>query len=302
MEPRAMREFRSTAAPRLVALLWGLAAVGLLLFLVVRANPNAGLLLIAAAVLGGAGLVWALTIGIQRLDRAEVGAWGYEREMLVLAFLLLSLAVPWRIELQVAKAGQIFGWSAPLAWLAALGLVPALSRRLRRLEPAGLALSGVALAAWFGWITWLTFTPAFRSLHFPFLPVDLLDYGWYLAVAAWAIAVDGAAVRAAREHDGRASAPVLLAWALSPGAGLVRLEHRTGGRLWLLATAVAVFFLRGTSYSPIEFAYWVGIAGQLPSVTSRNDFEVFAALTVLVWLGSIAAAFWVRRHDAQESG
>ena len=188
-----MREFRSTAAPRLVALLWGLAAVGLLLFLVVRANPNAGLLLIAAAVLGGAGLVWVLTIGIQRLDRAEVGAWGYEREMLVLAFLLLSLAVPWRIELQVAKAGQIFGWSAPLAWLAALGLVPALSRRLRRLEPAGLALSGVALAAWFGWITWLTFTPAFRSLHFPFLPVDLLDYGWYLAVAAWAIAVDGAA-------------------------------------------------------------------------------------------------------------
>jgi hypothetical protein len=285
-----------------VALLWGLAALALALFLTIRANPNSGLLLIAAGVLGGAGLVWALTMGIQYLDGAGVGAWGYEREMVVLALLLLSFAVPWRIEVQAAKAGAIFGWSTPLSWLVALGLAPTLARRLRRFEAAGLALSGAALASWFGWITWLTVSPAFRSLDFPFRPVDLLDYGWYAALAAWAVAADGAAARAAWEHDGRVSTPALLAWALAPGAGLVRLEHRVGGRLWLLGTAIALFFLRGTGYSPTEFAYWASNAGQLPRVTSRGDFTVFAALVVLVWLASVLATFWVRRRDAAGAG
>jgi hypothetical protein len=304
-----MREIRGTAAARLVVVLWALAAVALGLFGLARANPNAGLFLIAAGVLAGAGLVGVLTMLIQHVDGAEVGAWGYEREMLVIALLALSLAVPWRIEVGIARAGDIFGWSTPLSWLAALGLVPAVTRRLRRHESVGLAFSAVALAAWLGWTTWLAFSPAFRSLGFPFLPVDLLGDGWYLAVAAWAIAVDGAAARAAWEHDGRVSTPVLLSWAMAPGAGLVRLEHRVGGRFWLLGVAAAVFLLRGTGYSPVEFAYWSSIGGRLPPVAPRNDFTVLAGVLVIVWLASVAVTFWVRRRDsnaqagaAQESG
>src|SRR5438067_2676598 len=119
-----MHELRGTAPLRLVALLWALAAACFLLFLAVRPNPNSGLLLIAAGVLAGSGLVWVATMGIQHLDGAVVGAWGYERETLVLALLLLSLAVPWRIELRAAGAAAVFGWSTPLSWLAAVGLVP----------------------------------------------------------------------------------------------------------------------------------------------------------------------------------
>jgi hypothetical protein len=293
-----MREIRGTAAARLVVLLWVGAAVALGLFGLVRANPNAGLFLIAAAMLAGAGLVGVLTMVIQYLDGAEVAAWGYEREMLVLALLVLSLALPWRIEVKVAQAGTIFGWSTPMSWLALLGLVPALTRRLRRLEPVGLAVSAVALAAWLGWITWLAFSPAFRSLGFPFRPVDLLDYGWYLAVAAWAIAADGAAGRAAWEHEGRVSTSVLLSWAVAPGAGLVRLEHRAQGRVWLVAVAAAVFFVRGTAYTPVEFAYSASNAGQLPRAAPRNDFAVFAGVLVLVWLASIAATFRVHRRES----
>jgi hypothetical protein len=284
--------------------LWALAAAALILFEVVRANPNSGLFLITAGLLGGAGLVWFLTMVIQRFDGAEVGAWGYEREMLVLALIVLSLAVPWRIEVRVAHAGAIFGWSSPAAWLTVLGLVPTLSRRLRRYRPRGLALAGAALAAWFAWITWLGVSPSFWALGFPFRPVDLLDNGWYLAVAAWATAADGAAARAAWLNEGLIPTPRLLAWALSPGAGLVRLDHRVEGRLWLLATAVAVFFLRGTGYSPAEFAYSASNAGQLPRASPRNDFTFFAVLLALVWLASIAATYRARRRAAaaQESG
>src|SRR5437879_9407466 len=154
-----MREFRGTAAPRLVLLLWALAAIGLGVFAAVRPNPNAGLILIAAALLAGAGLVWALTLVVQAVDGDAVGAWGRERAMLVLALLLLSLAVPWRTEIRVAQAGAIFGWSTPLSWLTVLGLAPTLIRRLRRFEGPGLALAGAALVAWFAWITWLPFSP-----------------------------------------------------------------------------------------------------------------------------------------------
>jgi hypothetical protein len=290
--------------PRLVVLLWAPAAAALVLFWAVRSNPNAGLLLIAAGLLAGVGLVWLLTMVIQRFDGARVGAWGYEREMVVLALLMLSLAVPWRIEVRAAQAGAIFGWSTPVSWLAVLGLVPTLARRLRRYEPAGLALAGGALAAWFAWITWLGVSPSFGSLGFPFRPVDLLDYGWYLAVAAWAIAAQGAAARAAWDSEGPVSAPRLVAWALAPGAGLVRLEHRVEGALWLLGTAAAVFFFRGTGYSAVEFAYSAANGGQLPQAGPRNDFTAFAALLAAVWLASVGATFWVRRRDvrAQESG
>jgi hypothetical protein len=298
-----MRDF-STPAPRLVVVLLSLAAFALVFFWALRSNPNAGLFLVAAGVLGGAGLVWAATMVIQRLDGATVGAWGYEREMLVLALVVLSLAVPWRIEVRVAHAGAIFGWSTPTSWLVLLGLVPTLTRRILRYEPAGLALAGAALAAWFGWIAWLGASPAFRSLGFPFRAVDLLDYGWYLAVAAWAIAADGAAARAAWQREGRVSALAVFAWALAPGAGLVRLDHQVQGRLWLLGTAAAAFFLRGTGYSAAEFAYSASNAGQLPRVSPRNDFTAFAALLALVWLASIAVTLRVHRHDsrAQESG
>jgi hypothetical protein len=186
----------------------------------------------------------------------------------------------------------------PLSWLAALGLVPTLTRRLRRFEPAGLALTGGALAAWFGWVAWLPFSPTFRSLDFPFRPVDLLDYGWYLAGAAWAVAADGAAARKAWEEERPVSTPALLAWALAPGVGLVRLQHRVEGRAWLLGSAVAMFFLRGTGYTPVEFAYSASNAGQLPRPTPRSDFTVFAALLVLGWLASVGATFWVRNRDS----
>jgi hypothetical protein len=296
-----MREIGGTAAGRLVALFWALAAVALGLFALAGANPNAGFFLIAAGLLAGAGLVGILTLVIQNLDGAQVGAWGYEREMVVLALLVLSMALPWRIEVRVAHAVAIFGWSVPLCWLAVLGLVPTLTRRLRSLEPVGLAVSAVALATWFGWITWLTFSPAFRSLGFPFLPVDLLDYGWYLAVAAWAIAADGSAGRAAWSHEGRVSTPVLLSWAMAPGAGLVRLEHRAEGRCWLLGIAVAAFFVRATGYSPVEFAYSASNAGQLPRAAPRNDFAILAGLLILVWVASVAATFRVRRRDSTAS-
>ena len=124
-----MRGFAAPAV-RVVALLWALAALALALSQAIRANPNSVLALIAAGLLAGTGLVWLLTLVIQRVDGAEVGGWGYEREMLVLALLVLSLAVPWRIEVRVAHAGAIVGWSTAIAWLTALGLVPTLSRRI----------------------------------------------------------------------------------------------------------------------------------------------------------------------------
>ena len=181
---------------------WALALVSWVAYLAFRGNQNAGLLLIASAFCAGLGLLRVLVALLQRFDGTASGVWGYEHETAVIALSLVALFTPWRIDIALTGAGGILGWQSPLPWITLLALVPSLSRRLARWEGVSLAVSGAGLAAWLGWSAWLLFTPAFSRLHFPFQPLDLVGIGWYLALGAWVVAVDGAAGGADLERRG----------------------------------------------------------------------------------------------------
>ena len=117
-----------SATLKLVAGAWLLALLLVAAYLLVGADPNAGLLLIPAAVLAGVGLLRILVAVLQLVDGAQSGVWGYFQETVVLVLLLAALVAPWRVEVALAHAAAIFGWQVPLALLAALGLVPSLAR------------------------------------------------------------------------------------------------------------------------------------------------------------------------------
>jgi hypothetical protein len=274
-------------ARRLVVVAWALAVLLGLAYLGFRGNENAGLLLVAALACAGLGLLRVLIGLLQAFDGAASGLWGYEQETVVIALSLVSLFTPWRVEISLAGAGVIPGWQSPLAWVGLLALAPSLSRRLRRWEGFGLAVSGLALAGWLAWAGWLLVTPGFSRLHFPFQPLDLVGVGWYLGLAAWVVAVDGAAGRRGWELSGGGGPFAVLPWAAVPGAGLVRLARPALGRVYLLAAAFLVFLLRLTAYTPAEFAYNAD-GNRLPNPVPRTDALALAALLALFWLATIA--------------
>jgi hypothetical protein len=274
-----------SGALKLVAAAWVLALLCAAAYQAVKADPNAGLLLIAAALLAGVGLLRVLVAVLQRLDGARSGVWGYFNETAVLVLLLTALLAPWRVPIAVAHADAVFGWQLPLAWLAALGLIPALTRRLAPWEGVGLAVSGASLGAWLGWLAWLLFTPDFARLHFPFVPLDLTGVGWYLGLAAWVVAVESAASRTAWQRSGEGGKARLLGWALVPGAALLRIGRTALGRAYLLAAALLVFFLRLSAYTPNDFAYYA-TSNRLPPSHARTDTLVLTALLAAIWLAS----------------
>jgi hypothetical protein len=269
-----------------VVVAWALALVFGMAYLASRGNQNAGLLLIASAVCAGLGLLRVLVALLQRFDGKASGIWGYEHETAVIALSLVALFTPWRIDIALAGAGGILAWQSPLPWITLLALVPSLSRRLARWEGVGLAVSGAGLAAWLGWSAWLLFTPAFSRLHFPFQPLDLVGIGWYLALATWVVAVDGAAARRGWERSGEAGRYDVLPWAVVPGAGFLRLARPALGRVYLLAAALMVFLLRLTAYTPADFAY-NATNNKLPDPAPRTDALVLAAVLALFWLATV---------------
>jgi hypothetical protein len=288
-----------SATLKLVAGAWLLALLLVAAYLLVRADPNAGLLLIPAAVLAGVGLLRILVAVLQLVDGAQSGVWGYFQETVVLVLLLAALVAPWRVEVALAHAAAIFGWQVPLALLAALGLVPSLARRLARWEGVGLAVTGASLAAWLAWLASLLLTPDFARFHFPFVPLDLVGVGWYLVLAAWAVAVESAASRTAWRTSGKGGKVRLLGWAMVPGAALLRIGRTAHGRAYLLAAAFLVFLLRLSAYTPNDFAYYA-TSNRLPPDAARTDTFVLAALLAAIWLASIAHYLAAARRSRED--
>ncbi|MBJ7597564.1 MAG: hypothetical protein DLM67_15885 [Candidatus Nephthysia bennettiae] len=274
------------AVLRLVLVAWALAVVLGVAYIGLRGSAPAGLLLVAALACAGIGLLRLLIALLQAFDGAASSVWGYEHETVVIALALVSLFTPWRVEISLAGAGSILGWQSPLAWVALVALAPSLSRRLGRWDGLGLTVCGLALAGWLGWSALLLLTPGFSRLHFPFQPLDLIGVGWYLSLAAWVVAVDGAAGRRGWERSGEASPLVVLPWAAVPGAGLVRLARPALGRIYLLAAAFLVFLLRLTAYTPADFAYNAD-GNRLPDPVPRTDAVALAVLLALFWLATI---------------
>src|ERR1700724_1890730 len=169
-------------------------------YFLTRGNENSVFLLIIAIFCAGLALAFAMASGLQQVGGLALRLSGRSsRDIAVVGLAALSLLTPWSIEVAMGHLHQIFGWTNPLGWVLALGLLLSVMETARPYHGWALAAGGVALGAWVGWASWLLSPPAFTSLHFSFMPVDLLSTGWFAGLAGFLLATDGFASRQSRE-------------------------------------------------------------------------------------------------------
>jgi hypothetical protein len=169
----------------------GLFAIG---FFLSRDQRNGSLFLVVALICLGVGVVFAAVAGLEQVGTALLRRSGRSgREAAVAGLLAICLLVPWSVAIRAARAAEVPGWKNPVAWVAVLAIgVPLLTRNRRWMVP-GLAVGGAALAGWLVWVSLQLTGSGFTVLSFPFLPIDLLGFGWYAAVAALVVVVDAMA-------------------------------------------------------------------------------------------------------------
>jgi hypothetical protein len=256
-------------------------------YLLTRNNENSQILLIVALFCVGLALTFAMASGLQQVGGLAVRLSGRSsRDIMIVGLAGLGLLTPWTTEIAMAHLHQVFGWTNPLGWVVALGLLLSVMESARPYHGAALAAAGLALAAWVGWAGWLLTTPSFSKLPFSFMPVDLISTGWYAALIGWLIAVDAFASRRAREPK-PAQARDVWPLALVPGMGLVRLGFAGRGHLWLAAGALASAFIGISAVNDSEFTYWAQYL-TMPPDRGRADVVIGAAV-----LGFVLVVSWL---------
>jgi hypothetical protein len=254
-------------------------------YILTRGNENSQVLLIIAVFCAGLAVVFAMASGLQQVGALALRLSGRSsRDLMIVGLAALSLLTPWTIEVAVAHLPRVFGWTNPLAWILAVGLLLTVMNSARPYHGQALAAAGLALVAWVGWVSWQVTTPAFTSQHFSFMPNDLLSTGWYAGLIGLIVAIDGFASVRAREP---ARAPANDVWplALVPGMGLVRLGFASRGRAWLLAWLLALAFIGVSAINDSEFSYWAHY-NTVPPDRGRLDVVLGAGALALVIIGS----------------
>ena len=255
-------------------------------FAFARGNPNAGIFLFLAIVCLGLAIVFVFATTLGRFGGSiRSGQALLERNLLLGGLLLIGLLTPWSVAIPTVHWSQTFGWQSALALIVTGAVVATRIRLFRRFAIPAVIIAGLGLVAWAGWAGAQLLTPAFRASGFPFLPIDLLGEGWYVSLLAFAIAVDGIASDAS--EDERAARPSeVWAFAIVPGAGVVRLHYFGRGRLWMAAAAFTVFLLQANAILPAELQFY-GSQGSLPPPQPRGAALIPVALGLLVWLASL---------------
>jgi hypothetical protein len=267
----------------------GVLALGVLFaiaFALTRGNANAGLFLFLAVVCLGVAVVSAFASSLQRFGgtiRARTG--GSERDLVLGGLLLITLLTPWTVAVPTLRFPQIFGWQSPVALVVIAALLMVRLPWRRRPAVPALLLAGLGLAAWFCWAGFQLLTPGFRHTSFPFLPIDLIGEGWYVALAAFVISVDGLAVqesaadRPARPRD-------VWPFAVIPGMALVRMHYLGRGRLWSIGAGFSLLLLQANAIGVEEFQYY-GALRSLPEPRPRGAALIPVVLGLLIWLASL---------------
>src|SRR5207248_2058280 len=110
-------------------------------YLLTRDNPNSEVLLIVALFCIGLAVAFAIASGLQRAGVLAVRLSGRSpRDIMIVGLAALSILTPWTITVAVANLHQLFGWTNPLAWVLAVGLVLFVMESARPYH--GLALTG----------------------------------------------------------------------------------------------------------------------------------------------------------------
>jgi hypothetical protein len=276
-----------------------LGAVFLGAFWLTRKNANAGIFLFLAVVTLSLALVALIAVTLRGPGGRLIGRAGpSERGLLTIGLLLVSVLTPWAVEVKPVHAPLIFGWSSPAADLFVLAMLLTLVTRRPGFRPVGLGLGAAALLGWALWLSAELTSPPFRSSGFPFIPTDLIGEGWYIALLALAIAVDGLAAHYA-DDDVPIRPATVWPFSLMPGVGLVRLNYRARGRLWLFFAAFLTFLTHAGAVAPEEFQYY-GSLGSLPPAGPRTANAVPVLLLILLWIAS-GVDTWRKLREERET-
>src|SRR5260370_18152469 len=93
-------------------------------YLLTGNNPNSQVLLIIAVFCGGLALAFAIASGLQRVGVIALRLSGRSsRDIMIVGLAALSLLTPWTIEIAFGHLTRVFGWTNPLAWGVAVGLL-----------------------------------------------------------------------------------------------------------------------------------------------------------------------------------
>ena len=205
-------------------------------------------------------------------------------DFLVVISAIVSLLSQWTISILPAHLHETFGVESPVCWLAVLGLAASVLLEVR-LAVVAVFLTEVVLVAWYGWATWVIFTPRFTAIPFPFTPTDLMGPGWYVAAAGLLFAA-GAVIRDLRRLHAPPRADLWLLTAI-PGFGLLRLGQWFQGGVWAGLFIAAVYLASTDSPDSTEFAD-LGRYGAVPPPYPRGAEWVLLAAAAVFWIVSVA--------------
>jgi hypothetical protein len=157
----------------------------------------------------------------------------------VVICLILSLITQWVIRIPQAGLDTAFGFQVPVVWLIVFAIAAALLATNLTVSLTAALAAEALLVGWFGWATWLATTSRFAGFEFPFMGIDLIAPGWFIAV----IGLVAAGTRIAQRFRDLKPHPENEVWllALLPGLGLVRLDHIARGAVYAVLVLTAVF-------------------------------------------------------------
>jgi len=267
----------------------GLLALGVLFaiaFALTRANSNAGLFLFLAVVCIGVAVVSLFARSLQRVGgRIRHRTGGSERDLILGGLLLITLLTPWTVGVPTLRFPQVFGWQSPPALVVVAALVAARLPWGRRTAVPAVLVAGLGMVVWFAWAGAQLLMPEFRHTGFPFLPIDLIGEGWYIALVAFVVSVDGLAVEESAA-DRPARPREVWPFAIVPGMGLVRMHYLGRGRLWLVGVGFCLLLLQANAVGAEEFQYY-GALRSLPEPRPRGAAIIPIVLGLIIWLASL---------------
>lgn len=143
---------------------------------------------------------------------------------------VLTLITQWVLHIPQAGLDTAFGFQLPVVWLIVISFAVALLATNLTVSLAAALAGEAVLLGWFVWATWLATTSRFAIFDFPFMGIDLIGPGWFVATFGL---MATAAIVARRIRDLQPK-PGVDVWLLSlvPGSGLIRLDHSTRGAIY----------------------------------------------------------------------
>lgn len=213
--------------------------------------------------------------------------------VLVLICAFLTLVSPWTIGIPQVGLDFTFGFQNPVCVLVVLLVLAGVVTTNLQLSLAVTLVGEALLLGWFGWAMWLTTTPPFGRVDFPFVGIDLIGPGWFEA-SVGLIATGAIIARQVHDRELPLGAEVWLL-SLIAGMGLIRLGRIARGVVWAMLVSTAVFLASVASPIGPLFQPIVGQFDMPTAPPTRAPTWLLLGLAFGLVVASIIDTAWTRR-------